>query len=128
MALSKVGGGSDESLKFPSLPRGLSGLGLGLEGEKEMLNLRGEYEREEQVRRGRVRKEEVSLVDLVKQSAVIAIVAAELILFSHWRGGGGFFKLQRNGKGLVVLSFLSYPLGFESFIEKFEKNQFFTNV
>lgn len=109
MALRKDGGGSDESLKFPSSPRiihgimlpplssgnwfGLSGLGsglgLGLEGEKEMLKLKGEEEREEQVRRGRVRKEEVSLFDLVKQSAVIAIVAAEPIVQSR-RGGGGF--------------------------------------
>jgi hypothetical protein len=56
-----------------------SGLGLGLEGEKEMLNLKGELEREEQVRRGRVRNVEVSLFDLVKQSDVIAIVAAEPI-------------------------------------------------
>lgn len=48
-----------------------------------MLNF-GEEEESEQVRRGKVRKEEVSVFDLEKQSAVIAIVivAAEAIFYS----------------------------------------------
>ncbi|BAT94505.1 hypothetical protein VIGAN_08111500 [Vigna angularis var. angularis] len=89
MALRRLGGGSDWSLRFPSSPRTIhgmrsgpsgslktsgwgsgSGLGLGLGldlgGAKEMLKLM--EEEKEHVRRGRVRKDaKDSVWDLEKQ-------------------------------------------------------------
>lgn len=80
MALRRLGGGSDWSLRLPSSPRTIhgmrsgpsgsfeasgSGLGLGLGGAKEMLNLM--EEEKEHVRRGRVRKGEKCVWDLEKQ-------------------------------------------------------------